>query len=170
MFVRNLSRNCSPQKKLHISMCLSFFFHFCRKEKWKKKTKTKQKRPSTDLEEERGKKGGWRKMLRRQGPLGLRCPFFPFTRSARLLVQDGSVPFWHTSFLDGAVVKQCIVGQERQAFVFFATQPPTPVLFCFCFLLLPYLNFYFTWSGDLHWSWCRCVYFYAVSLPLLLFW
>lgn len=36
MFVRNLSRNCSPQKKLHIWVSL-FFFHFCRKEKWKKK-------------------------------------------------------------------------------------------------------------------------------------
>ena len=36
---------------------------------------------------------------------------FPFTRRV-LLVQDGSVPFWNTSFLIGAVVKQCIVGQE----------------------------------------------------------
>lgn len=32
-------------------------------------------------------------MLRRLGATRAPLPFFPFTRSARLLVQDGSVPF-----------------------------------------------------------------------------
>lgn len=136
MFVRKPQQKLfSSEKATHLGVSL-FFFHFCRKEKWKK-----EKSPSTELEEERGRKGGWRKMLRpTTGATGAQLPFFPFTRSARLLVQDGSVPFWNTSFLNGAVVKQCIVGQERQAFffiyLFFALSPSHqqhPLLWFFWF-------------------------------------
>lgn len=44
-----------------------------------------------------------------KGPDG---PIPPFPLWGVLAVQDGCVPFWNTSFMNGAAVKQCIVGQE----------------------------------------------------------
>lgn len=162
MFVRNLSRNCSPQKKLHIWVSL-FFFPFLSERKMKKKS------TSTELEEERGKKGGWRKMLRRQGPLGLRCPFFPL-RGARaywckmaLCLSETPASWMELSWSNAL--------WDRSVKLFFAPRPHRHPLFrfVFCFLQLPYFNLSGIKHLALHWLW-YCVYFYAVSLPLLLFW
>lgn len=143
MFVRNLSRNCSPQKKLHISVCLCFFFHFCRKEKWKKRS------PSTELEEERGEKGGWRKMLRRQGPLGLRCSFFPL-RGVRAywckmaLCLSETPASWMELSWSNALWDRSV---KRFFFLFLPPNHQPWFSSAFCFLLLPYLNFNLTLSG-----------------------
>lgn len=131
----------------------------------------KKKSTSTELEEERGKRGGWRKMLRRQGPLGLRCPFFPL-RGARaywckmaLCLSETPASWMELSWSNAL--------WDRSVKLFFAPPPTHPTAtpcFVFCFLQLPYFNLSGIKDLALHWLWYCCVYFYAVSLPLLLFW
>lgn len=81
---------------------------------------------------------------------------FPFTRRV-LLVQDGSVPFWNTSFLNGAVVKQCIVGQECL------------ILLSFFDCLLLKISLYCSWYCGVYITRTVSVVicFWAVSLPFV---
>lgn len=167
MFVRNLSRNSSPQKKLHISMCLSlFFFHFCRKEKKQKACPQSWKRG------EEGKEDGGR-CCDDRGQLGLRCPFFPL-RGVRAywckmaLCLSETPASWTELSWSNALWDKSVKLFLFCCFCLPAAQP------WFCSFLISSCchiwTVYLTLSGVLHRSWCRCVYSYAVSLPLLLLW
>lgn len=144
MFVRTSTETVLLRKATHPSDF--FFFPFLSERKI---------RTSTELEEERGRFPEGKRRCCDEGAAGSHTPF-PFTRRV-LLVQDGSVPFWNTSFLNGAVVKQCIVGQECL------------ILLSFFDCLLLKISLYCSWYCGVYITRTVSVVicFWAVSLPFV---
>lgn len=154
-------------RKSYTSECLSFFSIFVGKKNEKKKARPQSWKRREESEEDGGRccddRGHW----------GSAALFSLYEERALTGAR------WLCAFLKHQLPEwscreamHCGTGASS-----FFLPPPTPTshrhpLFCFvfCFLQLPYFNLSGIKGLALHWLWYCCVYFYAVSLPLLLFW